>query len=74
MTDIPGSGPGTTSHTVTGLDNDVEYTFWVRAVGGDGPGPASGSVRATPEQFDAAAPAHPMATAGVVMTPSHDWH
>ena len=30
--DIPGSGASTTGHTVTGLTNNLEYTFEVRAV------------------------------------------
>ncbi len=64
-TAITGSGPGTTSHTVTGLDNDVEYTFWVRPVDSGGPGPASGSKHAKPQQSPAATPANLTATAGV---------
>ena len=38
---IPGSGPATTSHTVTGLSNDTTYQFRVRAVNAHGPGAAS---------------------------------
>ena len=64
-TAITGSGPGSTSHTVTGLDNDVEYTFWVRPVDSGGPGPASGSKYAKPQQSPAATPANLTATAGV---------
>ncbi len=36
-----------TSHTVTGLTNDTEYTFEVRAVNSEGEGIAA-SVKATP--------------------------
>ena len=45
-TDIPGSGAGTTSHTVTDLDSTTEYTFEVRAVNGIGAG-AQASVTQT---------------------------
>ena len=64
-TAITGSGPGTTSHTVTGLDNDVEYTFVIRPVVGSNPGPVSESERATPVQSSAATPANLTAQAGV---------
>ena len=64
-TAITGSGPGTTSHTVTGLDNDVEYTFLIRPVDSSGPGPASGSKQATPVQSPAATPANLTAVAVV---------
>ncbi len=64
-TGISGSGAGTTSHTVTGLTNDVEYTFWVRPVVGNALGPASGSKHATPQQSPAATPANLTAVAGV---------
>ena len=64
-TAITGSGPGTTSHTVTGLDNDVEYTFLIRPVDSGGPGPASGSKHAKPQQAPAATPANLTAAAGV---------
>ena len=64
-TAITGSGSGTRSYTVTGLDNDVEYTFWVRPVDSGGPGPASGSKHAKPQQAPAATPANLTATAGV---------
>ena len=49
--DINGSGPTTTSHTVTGLTNWLEYSFQVRAVDeveGAGAGPPSDPLRATP--------------------------
>ena len=39
--DIPGSGPATTSYTVTGLTNNTTYQFRVRAVNAIGPGAAS---------------------------------
>ena len=44
---IPGGGPGTVSHEVTGLTSDTAYTFEVRAVNGRGAGPAA-RVDATP--------------------------
>ncbi len=62
---ISNSDKDTTSHTVTGLDNDVEYTFWVRPVDSGGPGPASGSKHAKPQQAPAATPANLTAAAGV---------
>ena len=55
--DISGSGAGTRSHTVTGLTNDVEYTFLIRPVVGSGYGPASESKHATPVQSDRDKPA-----------------
>ncbi len=64
-TAITGSGSGTRSHTVTGLDNDVEYTFWVRPVDSGGPGPASGNKHAKPQQAPAATPTNLTAAAGV---------
>ena len=64
-TGISGSGAGTTSHTVTGLTNDVEYTFWVRPVDSGGPGPASGNKHAKPQQSPAATPANLTAVAVV---------
>ena len=45
---IPGSDADTTTHTVTGLDNDVEYRFRIRARNSGGNGPQSAVVRATP--------------------------
>ena len=54
-TAISGSGSGTRSYTVTGLDNNVEYTFWIRPVDSGGPGPASGNKHAKPQQSPAAA-------------------
>ncbi len=45
---IPGSGPTTTSYTVTGLTGGVEYSFRIRAVNAAGSSVASAAVRATP--------------------------
>ena len=47
--DIPGSHAKTTSHFATGLENDSEYIFWVRAVYSGGAGPKSNWRRATPK-------------------------
>ena len=47
-TDIPGSGAATTSHTVSSLTGDVDYTFQIRAVNGVGNSEASDSVGAIP--------------------------
>ena len=55
-TNITGSNRDTTSHTVIGLDNDVEYTFWVRPVDSGGPGPASGGKHVTLAASKAATP------------------
>ena len=41
--------PAATSETVTGLTNDTEYTFRVRAVTSAGNGPSSDAVKATPK-------------------------
>ena len=62
--DIPGSTVGTTGYTVTGLTNDVGYTFKVRAVDNEasvpnGP-PADDS--ATPMGIDPVAPTNLKAT------------
>ena len=46
--DISGSSAATTTYTVTGLTNDTEYTFELRAVNVSGDGAAS-SVTAKPE-------------------------
>ncbi len=63
-TDIPGSGPETVRHTVTGLTNGTEYGFRVRAANSSGPGAASGEAFATP----LAAPAKPT---GFAATPGN---
>ena len=47
-TTIPGSGPTTRSHIVTGLTNGTRHFFRVRAVNSDGPGPPSAEESATP--------------------------
>ena len=52
---ISGSDAETTTHAVTGLTNDVSYSFAVRAVNRAGAGPSSDAVSARP----AAAPAQP---------------
>ncbi len=51
---ISNSDEDTTSHTVTGLTNGVEYTFLIRPVDSGGPGPASESEHATPMPSPAA--------------------
>ena len=55
---VPASDSGTMAHTVTGLDNGVEYTFWVLPVVSSDLGPASDSVTATPTAAKAATPAN----------------
>ena len=62
---ISNSDKNTTSHTVTGLDNDVEYTFLIRPVDSGGPGPASVIKHAKPQQASAATPTNLTAAAGV---------
>ncbi len=47
-TAIPGSDADTVSHTVTGLDNDVEYRFRIRARNSGGNSAQSAVVEATP--------------------------
>ncbi len=47
-TAISGSGAATVRHTVTGLDNDVEYRFRIRARNSGGNGRQSAVVEATP--------------------------
>ena len=62
---IPGSGAGTETHTVTGLDNGSDYSFQIRAVNGAGDGAATDWVTATPGRTIApAAPTDLTATAG----------
>ena len=45
---MTGSGAATVRHTVTGLDNDAEYSFMIRAVNAAGDGAATSWVTATP--------------------------
>ena len=47
-TDIADSSATTLTYTATGLTNDIEYTFRLRAVNDSGPSPASKSASATP--------------------------
>ena len=61
--DIPGSGPSTVSHTVTGLRNGTNYRFAVRAVNAIGNGDPSVSMEAIPGAVQgASAPAQPQTT------------
>ena len=48
-TDISGSDANTTSHTVTGLDNNVRYRFRIRARNSGGDSPDSNTATATPQ-------------------------
>ena len=57
-TDIPGSGPTTTSHTVTGLKPGVAYRFEVRAVHANGAGARSVQSNAV-EVYEATRPEAP---------------
>ena len=59
---ILGSTDRTTSHTITGLDNDTSYTFKLRAINASGNGAESDEATATP----VAVPAKPM---GFTATP-----
>ena len=47
--DIAGSNAATTSHIVTGLTNNIDHTFRVRAVDGDATSDPSDSVAGTPK-------------------------
>ena len=62
--DIANSGATTTSHTVTSLANGTAYSFRVRAVNGDGEGPASAPATATPLATPGSLTVAPDATAG----------
>ena len=73
--DIANSSAATTGHTITGLYNGTAYTFEVRAVNANGPGPAGRAGPVTP----AATPLSPYVSAtrgdGMVMVswfPSDD--
>ena len=57
--DIAGSRAGTTSHIVTGLTNDIDHTFRVRAVDGAKASDPSDSVAGTPKAASYA-PARPV--------------
>jgi len=50
---IPDSGVATLSHSVSGLTNDRDYTFQVRAVNAAGSGPGSDEASATPRKLHA---------------------
>ena len=62
-TDVSGSGAATTSHTLTGLTNDTEYTTELRALRGETAG-ASARATATPMPEPPPAPASLAATGG----------
>ena len=67
---IPDSASGETndtSYTKTGLVNDAEYTFWIRALNAVGTGPASDAVTAVPTATAVNAP--PVAVDDATITP-----
>ena len=51
-TAVPDSGAETTSHAVTGLSNDTEYVFQIRAVNEAGKGNPSDAKTATPTEHE----------------------
>ena len=61
---ITGSGPSTISLEWTGLVNDTDYAFRVRAVNASGPGPASDIAHATPFLLIPDQPANLITAAG----------
>ena len=69
---VPASNSETMSHTVTGLTNDVAYTFWVVPVVGGNLGPTSNSVTATPTAAKAATPAN-LTTLGIDREVTLSW-
>ena len=74
-TAISGSDATTVSHTVRGLDNNVEYRFRIRARNAGGNGAQSAVARATPTAPAAPAPTTPTTPpatpiAGVTVTPT----
>ena len=65
--DVPGSGATTTSHTVTGLTNDVEHTFAIKAISSVGAGPPSETITARPSEcYRGTAVADPYDNLGLV--------
>ncbi|MYE01874.1 MAG: hypothetical protein F4Y03_11470, partial [Alphaproteobacteria bacterium] len=60
---VPGAGPSTTRHTVTGLSNDVVHYFQIRAGSDSGFGPPSETANVSPE------PARPGQPAGLKAEP-----
>ena len=73
-TEIPGSGPSTSSYTFTGLDNGTEYQFKVRARNNQGVGAESSVASATPRvnlvpAFSATAPADQAFTENMEISP-----
>ena len=63
-TDIPGSGPATTSYTVTGLTNGIAYQFKVRAVNDVGNGAESAESASVTPATTPPAPSKPTVSPG----------